>query len=58
MRYQGQSYTLQIDFSLAEAAAWNSFAQLADRFHECRVALNRLAEEYVDLGDSRYVPPL
>lgn len=29
------------------------FETLADRFHDCRVALNRLAEEFVDLGDSR-----
>lgn len=34
------------------------FETLADRFHECRVALNRLAEEFVDLGDNRYVPTL
>ena len=34
------------------------FETLADRFHECRVALNRLAEEFVDLGDNRYLPTL
>src|SRR2546428_9174063 len=38
MRYQGQSYTLQIDFSLAELTAWSSFAQLAGRFHESHQA--------------------
>ena len=34
------------------------FETLADRFHECRVALNQLADELVDLGDHRYYPPL
>jgi hypothetical protein len=34
------------------------FETLADRFHECRVALNKLADELVDLGDHRYHSPL
>jgi hypothetical protein len=34
------------------------FEDLAGRFRECRVALNRLADDFVDLGDSRYVPAL
>ncbi len=32
------------------------FEQLAGSFHECRIALNRLAEDFVDLGDSRFTP--
>jgi N-methylhydantoinase A len=34
MRYQGQSYSLEIDFNLAEAAHWNSFERIVERFHE------------------------
>ncbi|MBV9491697.1 MAG: hypothetical protein JO069_18550 [Verrucomicrobia bacterium] len=29
------------------------FESLADRFHDCRLALNRLAEELLDLNDNR-----
>jgi hypothetical protein len=32
------------------------FKKLADQFHECRVALNRLADELVDLGDNNFMP--
>ncbi len=32
------------------------FENLADRFHDCRVALNQLAEELLDLNDSRHMP--
>ena len=32
------------------------FKKLADQFHECRIALNRLADELVDLGDNNFMP--
>jgi hypothetical protein len=32
------------------------FQKLSCRFHECRLALNRLSDELVDLGDHRYTP--
>ena len=32
------------------------FQKLANQFHECRLALNRLADELVDLGDNRLSP--
>ena len=32
------------------------FANLADHFHECRLALVRLADELLDLGDNHYLP--
>ena len=31
------------------------FKKLADQFHECRLALNRLADELVDLGDNNFI---
>jgi N-methylhydantoinase A len=34
MRYQGQSFTLEVNFHLAEAVAWESHAELENRFHE------------------------
>jgi hypothetical protein len=34
------------------------FRNLANHFHECRLALNRLADEFVDLGDNSFVPTL
>jgi hypothetical protein len=34
------------------------FEYLAGRFHDCRIALNRLADNFVDLGDNRFVPAL
>jgi hypothetical protein len=34
------------------------FGNLADQFHHCRVALNRLAEELLDLNDNRQAPSL
>ena len=34
------------------------FKNLADQFHHCRVALNRLAEELLDLNDNRHAPSL
>ena len=33
------------------------FETLADRFRDCRLALNQLADELVDLGDHRYGQP-
>jgi hypothetical protein len=30
------------------------FANLADHFRECRIALNRLADELLDLGDNQF----
>jgi hypothetical protein len=32
------------------------FEHLAERFHDCRVALNQLAEELLDFGDTRHSP--
>ncbi len=32
------------------------FKKLANHFHECRLALNRLADEFVDLGDNSFMP--
>ena len=32
------------------------FEKLANHFHECRLALNCLADEFVDLGDNRFMP--
>jgi hypothetical protein len=32
------------------------FKKLANHFHECRLALNRLADEFVDLGDNSFIP--
>jgi hypothetical protein len=32
------------------------FKNLASQFHECRIALNRLADELVDLGDNNFMP--
>jgi hypothetical protein len=32
------------------------FKKLACQFHECRIALNRLADELVDLGDKSFLP--
>ena len=32
------------------------FQKLANHFHQCRVALNRLADEFVDLGDNSFIP--
>ncbi len=34
------------------------FEKLADQFHDCRLALNRLADELFDLGDHRYTQPI
>jgi hypothetical protein len=34
------------------------FKKLADQFHECRIALNRLADELLDLGDNSFMPTL
>jgi hypothetical protein len=34
------------------------FEKLADQFHDCRLALNRLADELFDLGDHRYAQPI
>jgi hypothetical protein len=34
------------------------FQTLANRFRDCRLALNRLADEFVDLGDNKYLPAL
>jgi hypothetical protein len=34
------------------------FEQLAEQFHDCRLALNRLADELFDLGDHRYTQPI
>jgi hypothetical protein len=32
------------------------FEKLAAHFHECRLALNRLADEFVNIGDGKYMP--
>jgi hypothetical protein len=32
------------------------FKKLASQFHECRIALNRLADELLDLGDNTFIP--
>lgn len=32
------------------------FEKLAAHFHECRLALNRLADEFVNIGDNKYLP--
>src|ERR1700732_3941294 len=32
------------------------FEKLADHFHECRLALNCLTDEYVNIGDNRFMP--
>jgi len=32
------------------------FEKLADRFHECRLALNCLTDEFVNIGDNRFMP--
>jgi len=32
------------------------FQKLSNQFHQCRLALNRLTDELVDLGDNRFVP--
>jgi hypothetical protein len=32
------------------------FKKLANHFHECRLALNRLADELVNLGDNSFLP--
>jgi hypothetical protein len=32
------------------------FEKLADHFHECRLALNCLTDEFVNLGDNRFLP--
>jgi hypothetical protein len=34
------------------------FEQLAEQFHDCRLALNRIADELFDLGDHRYAQPI
>jgi hypothetical protein len=34
------------------------FHTLSNRFRDCRLALNRLADEFVDLGDNKYLPAL
>jgi hypothetical protein len=34
------------------------FCTLASSFHECRLALNRLADELFDLGDNRFIPDM
>jgi hypothetical protein len=34
------------------------FENLAEQFHDCRLALNRLADELFDLGDHRYAQPI
>jgi hypothetical protein len=34
------------------------FEKLAEQFHDCRLALNRLADELFDLGDHRYAQPI
>jgi hypothetical protein len=36
----------------------NLFEQLAEQFHDCRLALNSLADELFDLGDHRYAQPI
>jgi hypothetical protein len=32
------------------------FGKLADQFHQCRLALNRLTDEFVNIGDNRFIP--
>jgi hypothetical protein len=32
------------------------FEKLADHFHECRLALNRLTDEFVNIGDNKFMP--
>jgi hypothetical protein len=32
------------------------FEKLADHFHECRLALNRLTDEFVNIGDDKFMP--
>jgi hypothetical protein len=32
------------------------FEKLADHFHQCRLALNRLTDEFVNIGDNRFMP--
>ncbi len=32
------------------------FEKLADRFHQCRLALNCLTDEFVNIGDNRFIP--
>jgi hypothetical protein len=34
----------------------NLFEKLADHFHECRLALNCLADEFVNIGDNKFLP--
>src|ERR1700722_5629194 len=34
----------------------NLFEKLADHFHQCRLALNCLADEFVNIGDNRFLP--
>jgi hypothetical protein len=34
------------------------FEKLAEQFHDCRLALNRLADELFDLSDHRYTQPI
>ena len=34
------------------------FEKLAEQFHDCRLALNRLADELFDLGDRRHAQPI
>jgi hypothetical protein len=34
------------------------FEKLAEQFHDCRLALNRLTDELFDLGDHRYTQPI
>jgi hypothetical protein len=34
------------------------FEKLDEQFHDCRLALNRLADELFDLGDHRFAQPL
>jgi len=32
------------------------FEKLADHFHQCRLALNRLTDQFVNIGDNRFMP--
>jgi hypothetical protein len=34
------------------------FEKLADHFHQCRLALNCLTDEFVNIGDNRFMPSL
>jgi len=53
------NFKVAADHSLARKCELTSiFHDLADGFHEARLALNRLADQYINLGDDHYLPRL